>query len=253
MKYEKRRFDMKTNKVTALAIVLSMTVLPTFAASNFSATTAPVTSGQYQQYQQVPYTPTANEPLKGSIVVVPAGTSVNITTTTVLSSETASLGQAVSAVLTSDFYYNNVLVASAGSMLQGNVTLAKKGNRAGINGKLQVRFTQIVTSTGNIIPISAMIKTTDGTGILVAGTAKESAKGYVKDLGVGAGAGALAGLVGGAISGGSVGQGAAIGTAIGGGVGLAKSLWTKGVDVTIPANSTVEITIDQPVTVHSAN
>lgn len=248
---------MKKNKVTALAIALSMTVLPTLAASNFSVTSAtpatPAVSQQYQQYQQVPVTPTANEPLKGSIVVVPAGTSVNITTTTVLSSETASLGQAVSAVLTSDFYYNNILVAPAGSMLQGNVTLAKKGNRAGINGKLQVRFTQIVTSTGNTIPISAMIKTTDGTGILVAGTAKESAKGYVKDVGVGAGAGALAGLVGGAISGGSVGQGAAIGTAIGGGVGLAKSLWTKGVDVTIPANSTVEITIDQPVTVHSAN
>lgn len=248
---------MKRNKITALAITLSMTILPTLAASNFSVTsTAPATSAintQTQQFQQVPYTPTANEPLKGSIVVVPAGTSINITTTATLNSSTASLGQAVSAVLSNNFYYNNVLVAPAGSTLQGNVTLAKKGNHAGINGQLQVRFTQIVTPYGNVIPISAMIKTTDGTGILVAGTAKDSAKGYVKDLGVGAGAGALAGLVGGAISGGSVGQGAAIGTAIGGGIGLAKSLWTKGTDVEIPANSTVEITIDQPVTVNSAN
>ena len=145
------------------------------------------------------------------------------------------------------------MVAPAGSTLQGNVTLAKKGNHAGINGQLQVRFTQIVTPYGNVIPISAMIKTTDGTGILVAGTAKDSAKTYVKDIGVGAGAGALAGLVGGAISGGSVGKGAALGTAIGGGIGVAKSLWSKGDDVEIPANSTVEITIDQPVTVHSAN
>ena len=98
-----------------------------------------------------------------------------------------------------------------------------------------------------------MIKTTDGTGILVAGTAKDTAKTYVKDTALGAGAGALAGLVGGAISGGSVGKGAALGTAIGGGIGIAKSLWTKGTDVEIPANSTVEITIDQPVTVNSAN
>ncbi len=248
---------MKRNRLTALAISLSMTILPTLAASNFSVTsTAPVTPAvntQTQQFQQVPYTPTAKEPLKGSIVVVPAGTSVNITTTAILSSSTASLGQAVNAVLANNFYYNNILVAPAGSTLQGNVTLAKKGNHAGINGQLQVRFTQIVTPYGNIIPISAMIKTTDGTGILVAGTAKDSAKGYAKDLGVGAGAGALAGLVGGAISGGSVGQGAAIGTAIGGGIGLAKSLWTKGTDVEIPANSTIEITIDQPITVNSAN
>lgn len=245
---------MKTNKLTALAIAFSMTIVPALAASNFSVTqAAPVTSQQYQQYQQVPYTPTANQPLKGSIVVVPAGTSVNITTTSNLSSETASLGQAVSAVLANNFYYNNVLVAPAGSTLQGNVTLAKKGNHAGINGQLQVRFTQIVTPYGNVIPISAMIKTTDGTGILVAGTAKDSAKTYIKDTAVGAGAGALAGLVGGAISGGSIGRGAALGTAIGGGIGVAKSLWTKGVDVSIPANSTVEITIDQPVTVQSAN
>lgn len=245
---------MKTNRLTALAIALSMTIVPALASSNFSVTqAAPVTPQQYQQYQQVPYTPTANQPLKGSIVVVPAGTSVNITTTSNLSSETASLGQAVSAVLANNFYYNNVLVAPAGSTLQGNVTLAKKGNHAGINGQLQVRFTQIVTPYGNVIPISAMIKTTDGTGILVAGTAKDSAKTYIKDTAVGAGAGALAGLVGGAISGGSIGRGAALGTAIGGGIGVAKSLWAKGVDVSIPANSTVEITIDQPVTVQSAN
>lgn len=242
---------MKKNKVTALMIALSMTVLPTLAGSNFSVTAAtPVVN---PQYQQVPYTPTANQPLKGSVVVVPAGTSVNITTMSTLSSETASLGQAVTAVLASNFYYNNILIAPAGSTLQGNVTLAKKGNHAGINGQLQVRFTQIVTPYGNVIPISAMIKTTDGTGILVAGTAKDTAKTYVKDTALGAGAGALAGLVGGAISGGSVGKGAALGTAIGGGIGVAKSLWTKGTDVEIPANSTVEITIDQPVTVNSAN
>ena len=67
---------MKKNKVTALMIALSMTVLPTLAGSNFSVTAAtPVVNTQYQQYQQVPYTPTANQPLKGSVVVVPAGTS----------------------------------------------------------------------------------------------------------------------------------------------------------------------------------
>lgn len=254
---------MKMNKFVFLSAVLSMTVIPAFSASNFSVTTAaPQTTYQTQyvtpQYTQVPYnqtqqTSSANQALKGYVTVVPAGVNMPVTTTFELSSANLSLGQAVSTVLTNNFYYNNVLVAPAGSTVTGNVTFVKKGGRAGKNGQLQVRFTQINTPYGNIIPISAMIKTTDGTGLLKAGTAKDTTKEYAKDLAVGSGAGAVVGLTMGALSGGSVGKGAVYGTAVGAGAGLVKSLWDKGVDVTIPANSGIELTIDQPITVHSAN
>ncbi|MGN0004435.1 MAG: hypothetical protein ACI37Z_00435 [Candidatus Gastranaerophilaceae bacterium] len=246
-------------KVISTLILLSMTGLQGVCGSNFSVSTPapqvyqnPYTS---QQYTQVPYAPqntTSSQPLKGYVAVVPAGVNIPVTTTTEINSTTATLGQAVSAVLTNDFYYNKVLVAPAGSTVTGNVTFVRKDGRAGKNGQIQIRFTQINTPYGNIIPISAMIKTTDGTGILKAGTAKDTTKDYAKDLAVGSGAGAVLGLTMGALSGGSVGKGAVYGTAVGAGAGLVKSLWDKGENVSIPANSNIELTIDQPITVQSA-
>ena len=56
----------------------------------------------------------------------------------------------------------------------------------------------------------------------------------------------------GALSGGSVGKGAVYGTAVGAGAGLVKSLWDKGENISIPVNSNIELTIDQPITVQSA-
>ena len=56
------------------------------------------------------------------------------------------------------------------------------------------------------VPISAVVKTDDGTGVLVGGTKIDVAKEYTKDLAVGSGAGALSGLVFGALAGGSVGH-----------------------------------------------
>jgi len=99
-----------------------------------------------------------------------------------------------------------------------------------------------------------MIKTDDGTGILKSATVKDSAKGYAKDAVIGTAAGAILGTAIGAIAGGGsgAGKGAIYGTAIGGGLGLSKSLWDKGESVEIPANSILEVTIDQPITVHAS-
>jgi len=250
---------MNNKKIIAAGILLSFMGMPAFCKSNFSVTAAtPQTyQSQYSQYTSVPYTQTttnASAPLQGYVVVVPAGTNIQVTTTSILGSDNLTLGQAVSAVLAQDFVYNGVTVAPAGSMVAGNVTLVRKGGHAGKNGQLQIRFTQITTPYGNVIPISAMVKTSDGTGILKSATASDSAKGYAKDAVIGTAAGAILGTAIGAIAGGrnGVGKGAIYGTAIGGGLGLSKGLWDKGQSVEIPANSIIEITIDQPVTVHSS-
>lgn len=255
---------MKREKFIAALMLTSFLGLPGICESNFAVTTQTVPqTPSYQtqfatpQYTQVPYqqqqTVSASQPLKGHVVVVPAGVNMPVTTTMEISSATTSLGQPVSVVLTNGFYYNNVCIAPAGSTVSGNVILARKGGHAGKNGQLQIRFTQINTPYGNVIPISAMIKTTDGTGILKAGTAKDTTKEYAKDLTVGSGAGAVLGLTMGALSGGSVGKGAVYGTAVGAGAGLVKSLWDKGVDVVIPVNSGLELTVDQPITVQASN
>ena len=118
-----------------------------------------------------------------------------------------------------------------------------------MNGKLLVRFTQIVTPYGIQIPISAVIKTDDNTGVLVGGTKVDVTKEYTKDVAIGAGAGAVTGVVVSALSGGSLGRGTALATAAGGGIGLAKSIWDKGNDVEIPANATIDLVLTQPITV----
>lgn len=232
-----------------------------FAASNFDYTPPtyqqqPQYGMQNQQYQrqyynQQPMTNT-NTTLKGRVVTVPAGQSIPVVTTMPLSSETLTLGQNVSVALGSDFYYNGTLIAPAGSSVSGQVLEVSKAKRGSMNGKLMVRFTQIVTPYGAQIPISAVIKTDDNTGVLVGGTKMDVAKDYGKDLAVGSAAGATAGLVMSAISGGDIGRGTALGTAVGAGGGLVKSIWDKGDNVEIPANAGIQITLTQAITVNPA-
>lgn len=237
-------------KLTTL-LLLSAFCTPVFAKSNFTYETQqpqPVST-----YQQQPLNYNANQPLKGSVVMVPAGATMSAVLTTPLSSETAVAGQAVSLALHKDFYYNNKLIAPSGSVVTGTVIEASKAKHGSINGKLCVRFTQINTPYGTSIPISAVIKTDDSTGVLVGGTKADVAKEYTKDLAIGSAAGALSGLVFGALAGGSVGKGAALGTAVGAGGGLVKSAIDKGHDVEIPANAGIELLLTQPITTSASN
>ena len=200
-----------------------------------------------QTYGQQGGAPTT---LKGRIVTVPAGATLSSVVTTPISSEFLVLGQPVTVTLGSDFYYNSSMIAPAGSTVCGAVTQVTKAKHGSMNGSLKLRFTEVVTPYGARIPISAVIKTDDGTGVLKGGTKADVAKAYAKDIGIGAGAGALTGLVAAAISGGAQGKGAAIMTGVGALGGLAKSAYDKGVDVIIPSNSTIELLVDQPITVN---
>lgn len=188
------------------------------------------------------------KPLQGKVVYVPAGTVIPATATMEISSENLVLGQNVCVTLSQNFYYNNNLVATIGSSINGTVIDIKNAGRAGINGQIMVKFTNIVTPYGQMIPISATIQTDDGTGILKGGTKIDSATDYAKDIAVGTAAGAVAGVIMGPLSGGKVGKGAAYGTAVGAGLGLAKSLWDKGEPATIPVGTVINIVLDQQIT-----
>ena len=237
-------------KMFAAALLLSLaSVNIVYASSNFTYQQAqPVAAPSYSQpaavYPQ-------NNTLQGHVVMVPAGVTMNVALTTALSSETAKTGDTVSMALHNDFYYNNKLIAPAGSTVYGTVIESSKAKRGSMNGKLCVRFNQIYTPYGTQIPISAVIKTDDSSGVLVGGTKMDVTKEYAKDIAVGTAAGALSGVVFGALAGGSVGRGAALGTAVGAGGGLVKSVWDKGNDVSIPAGAAIDIMLTQPITVSS--
>ena len=242
------------NKLIATLLSVSMCSMNIcFAASNFSYQSTQTQPVYNSQYVQQPMQYSSSQPLHGNVVMVPAGSSLPAMLTAPISSANASAGQSVSLVLNSDYYYNNKLIAPAGSTVSGTVIEASKAKRGSMNGKLCIRFTQIYTPYGTQIPISAVIKTDDNTGVLIGGTKLDVTKEYAKDMTAGVAAGALSGLVFGALAGGNVGKGAALGTAVGAGGGLAKSAWDKGNDVEIPANATIDLMLTQPITVSSSS
>ena len=238
-------------KITALLLLISLYSFGNvYAASNFSYSQN--VPNQDNQYTQKPLT-YDNKPLQGYVVVVPAGESVPVTLMTPVSSETAAIGQTISAILGNDFEHNGKVVAPRGSTVSGSVIEVSKAKHGSLNGKICIRFTQIVTPYGTQIPISAVIKTDDSTGVLVGGTKKDVAVDYAKDLAIGSAAGAVSGVVFGALAGGSIGRGAALGTAVGAGGGLVKSAWDKGNDVEIPVNATIDLILTQPITASATN
>ncbi len=234
---------------TLTLLMLSCTIAT--AAPNYSYSQNQQAPLYQQNYYNMPSV-AGNKTLKGSVVTVPAGQSFNAVVTTPLSSANLTLGQTVNIALGSDFYYNNNLIAPAGSSVVGQVLEVSKAKRGSMNGKLMLRFTQIVTPYGLQVPISAVIKTNDNTGRLVGGTKMDVAKDYGKDLAIGAGAGALAGVIISPLAGGDIGKGTALATAVGAGGGLAKSLWDKGEDVEIPVNAQIQLMLTQPITVNPA-
>lgn len=237
--------------LSALILASMMSLNTAIAGSNFTYTQEQPQPVYNQGYQPMTYS--NNQPLKGSVVTVPAGAEFPAVMSGELSSANAAVGQSVYMALNKDFYYNNKLIAPSGSSVIGTVVEVTHARHGSMNGKLCVRFTQIKTPMGSQIPISAVIKTDDHSGVLVGGTAKDVTKEYAKDLAVGSAAGALSGLVFGALAGGSVGRGAALGTAVGAGGGLVKSAIDKGNDVVIPANASVELYLTQPITTSASN
>lgn len=244
---------MKRNIAAAILAINILSLNIAFAETNYSYQAAPQQPVYSGYYNQQPLQQPKNNTLHGNIVMVPAGATVKTMVTTPMSSEYMTTGQTVSMALNTDFYYDGKLIAPAGSTVYGTVIESSKAKRGSINGKLCVRFTQIYTPYGTQIPISAVIKTDDSSGVLVGGTKIDVTKEYAKDLTAGAATGALSGLVFGALAGGNVGRGAALGTAVGAGGGLVKSVWDKGNDVEIPANAIIELQFTQPITVSTSS
>lgn len=237
-------------KKLLIALTFVLTVNAAYSAPNYSYTQeVPVPAYNSANYAQDNYK-VNDTTLKGRIVTVPAGNTFRAVMTTAVSSETAVTGQSVTMALGSDFYYNGTLIAPAGSTVVGTVIDASKAKHGSLNGKLAIRFTEIITPQGQNIPVSAVIKTEDNSGTLIGGTKMDVTKDYVKDLAIGAGAGALAGVIISPLAGGSIGRGTALATAVGAGGGLAKSIWDKGNDVEIPVNAALELILTQPITVN---
>lgn len=129
--------------------------------------------------------------------------------------------------------------------MTGNIIDVSKARHGSVCAKMMLRFTHIITPSGLDIPISAIIRTPDSSGVIIGGSeiiytagnstiaeaanAKSFAPPY---LGVRAG------------------TAAAMTTAVEtGGGSLLKSIWDKGAEVNISASTMVELVLTQPITV----
>lgn len=219
--------------ITAIVLSLIFTLYPVYSATNYNYTSSDMKD---------------NSPnLQGYALFMPAGVTCSAILSNEINSLSAVAGQTINLVLPTDFKYNGKLIAPSGSTIMGNVVQTSKAGYGNRNAKMLIKFTTIRTPYNNIIPINAVIATTDGSGVLKGASTMDSAKEYAKDAAVGTASGAVAGVIAGAIRG-DVGQGALYGAAIGGTMGLIKRTADKGEEIRIPANSEINILFKQPIT-----
>ena len=223
--------------IAIFSSILIATVANKAYATNYSYTTP-----------QAAYNSTQNNSLQGRVTFVPAGAITTVMISSGLNSENLTMGSTIKVNLVEDFIYQDKIIAQKGSVINGVVIKAKKAGFGNRNAQIQVIFNEIQTPQGYNIPINAVFKTDDNTGILKGGTKLESAKEYAKNTTIGAASGAVLGTAMGALSDGSVGKGAIYGTAIGGGLGLIKGAANKGEDINIPTGAYMDIFFTQPIT-----
>jgi hypothetical protein len=156
-----------------------------------------------------------------AVASIPAGTKIMIRTKDAVSTSSAKKGSTFGAVLENDLIVNGSVVAPKGSAVYG-VVVESRGGRAVGKQSIVVTFDKLMI--GN----QTVAIATDSVG------AEGAPGGAAKKIGAGA-------IIGGAVDGGS---GAAKGAAIGGAV----AILAGGKDITVPANSLVEVSIKKQVT-----
>ncbi len=166
-------------------------------------------------------------------ITIPSGTTLSLSLTSAVASDTSQVEDAVSAELTQAVTVDGRDVLPAGSTVTGQVTSAEASGR--VKGRAQVAFRfDTLTAGGTKYNVQ-----TAGVSRVAAATKSEDAT----KIGIGAGAGAV---VGGLLGGKS---GAAKGAAVGGGAGTGLVLATKGQEMRLAPGADVTTTLTAPLTV----
>lgn len=184
-----------------------------------------------------------NSTLSGYVAQIQKGTKFGVYLQNPINTSTAKVGDNVVAVLTNNWTYNGYTIAPQGSLVYGTLTLAHPAQYGSRNGRVVIKFNQIVTPTGKTLNIATekVDFSVDNEGKLISS---------VKNVATGAIIGALGGLLVGALSGGDhLGRSVAIGAGIGAGSGAITSTVEKGVDAEIPSFTELELELSESLRV----
>jgi len=166
-------------------------------------------------------------------VTIPAGTTLPLSLTGSIASDTSAVEDAVTAELTRPITINGIDVLPAGARVDGHVTEVDGSGRVKGRAMIAFRFTSLRTGDDRYdvqsSPLSHLAPATKG---------EDATK-----IGIGAGAGAvIGGLLGGK-------DGAAKGAAVGGGAGTGVVLATKGKEMRLGPGADVSTQLTAPLTV----
>ena len=178
--------------------------------------------------------------------IVPAGTTIQATLDTPLSTKTSQVGDRFTATVAAPVNDSNgQLAIPVGTKINGQVANSEQGKTVAIlrgKGRLDLRFIDMTMPNGVSAPLAASLKSVHANGSNKQADeeggvqSSTSGKTTAKDVGIGAGIGTVAGLIFGSAL-----KGLAIGAIAGGGYVLA----TKGKDVELPANTGLVLGLDQ--------
>ena len=174
------------------------------------------------------------ERLKPREVTLAAGTVIPVRTIAELSTENLTDGGTFEAQLDQDLLAGDVVVAKAGSRVNGIVVTSDKGGKVKGVASLTVGARAIVGAKNKVIPIKTDSFTVD---------AKSTKKKDAVRTGVASGIGAVVGGIAGG------GKGAAIGAGVGAGAGVATNMATRGESAVIPSEQLMPLKLTAPVTV----
>jgi len=88
-------------------------------------------------------------------VRLPGGTAIVLTTTSSINSDTSSVGEAVTAAVTTPVVIDGVTVIASGAQAIGTVNRKEDSGMIGQSGKLTVEFTSVLAVDGTSVPIVA--------------------------------------------------------------------------------------------------
>jgi hypothetical protein len=231
------RETIKSNRIWTVAVVLGLLAPLTLETACSKGTEAEKTSESARAEKR----PAADDPgfierfmpPKTRQIVVAEGTKITVRLTSSVSSQSSSVGDAVTGVVGEDVVVGKSVVIPAGSTLIGSVTAVHRQPKIGGRASLAFVFDHLETTDGKSYPIEAMFARTGPSE-----TAKDTTT-------------IVAGAVIGAVAGHQIDddRGSTVGGLAGAGIGTAIAASTKGQPIVLPEQTVLRLTMRVPVSV----
>lgn len=222
-----------------------------YSGSSYSYSATPYQASGYNSsaYTSRPLTSEAM-PLRGRVSTLPKGSTMIVKLDQPLSSYSSNLGDTISATVENSVFANDMMAIPAGSAIIGQIVNVTRAKRLGRHGEVDVRFFQVKTPDGSVIPLQGHVVTKDNTGALRGDTYTMD---LIKGVGTAAGGTALGAVAGTAVGGllGVAGTGAAMGTGVGAIAGMGYAVARKGKDVVIPSGARMSIKVDEAASLNN--